>query len=81
MTILDSGLQAGQQVVVDGADRLRPGQIVLASAARQRSGPAAGQAATGQAGGAPFAAPNAAGGQGQLAGGNGNGKQMKKEQQ
>ena len=80
VTILDSGLQAGQQVVVDGADRLRPGQIVLASAARQRSGQAAGQAATGQAGGAPFATPNAAGGQGP-AGGNGNGNQLKKEQQ
>jgi len=28
VTILDGGLQAGQNVVVDGADRLRPGQIV-----------------------------------------------------
>jgi multidrug efflux system membrane fusion protein len=87
VTILDSGLQAGQQVVVDGADRLRPGQIVLASAAKQRGGQAAGQigqAATGQAGGAPFAAPGAASGQGRPgapAGGNGNGKPQKKEQQ
>lgn len=38
VTILDSGLQPGQQVVVDGADRLRPNQAVLASAARQRTG-------------------------------------------
>jgi membrane fusion protein, multidrug efflux system len=27
VTILDSGLQAGQKVVVDGADRLRPGRL------------------------------------------------------
>jgi multidrug efflux system membrane fusion protein len=36
LTILDSGLQAGQSVVVDGADRLRPGQIVTATFAKQR---------------------------------------------
>ena len=36
VTILDSGLQPGQNIVVDGADRLRPGQIVAPSAARQR---------------------------------------------
>jgi membrane fusion protein, multidrug efflux system len=36
-TIIDSGLDGGQQVVVDGADRLRPGQIVIASPARQRA--------------------------------------------
>jgi multidrug efflux system membrane fusion protein len=41
LTILDSGLQPGQQVVVDGADRLRPGQIVTISVPRQRSGQAA----------------------------------------
>ena len=35
VTILDGGLQAGQNVVVDGADRLRPGQIVTVSAAGQ----------------------------------------------
>jgi multidrug efflux system membrane fusion protein len=52
LTILDSGLQAGQQVVVDGADRLRDGQSVVASAAHQHSGQgqAAGQGA-GQANG------------------------------
>jgi len=43
VTILDSGLQAGQNVVVDGADRLRPGQIVTISAAGQRGGKTAGQ--------------------------------------
>lgn len=41
VTILDSGLTQGQNVVVDGADRLRPGQIVTISAARQRSGQSA----------------------------------------
>jgi multidrug efflux system membrane fusion protein len=56
VTILDSGLQAGQQVVVDGADRLRAGQIVTASVARQRSGQgAAAQGPSGQ-GSAPGAA-------------------------
>jgi multidrug efflux system membrane fusion protein len=38
VTILDDGLQAGQNVVVDGADRLKPGQNVTASQARQRGG-------------------------------------------
>jgi multidrug efflux system membrane fusion protein len=38
VTILDSGVQPGQKVVVDGADRLRPGQIVLVSQPRQRTG-------------------------------------------
>ena len=33
-TILDSGLQPGQNVVVDGADRLRPGQAVTTTATR-----------------------------------------------
>ena len=48
VTILDSGLEAGQQVVVDGADRLRAGQIVTISAARQHSGgQAAGQQGAG----------------------------------
>jgi multidrug efflux system membrane fusion protein len=36
VTILDSGLEPGQNVVVDGADRLSPGQIVTISGARQR---------------------------------------------
>jgi hypothetical protein len=45
VTILDSGLTAGQNVVVDGADRLRPGQTVTTSTARQRAGQGAGQGA------------------------------------
>ena len=44
VTILDSGLQPGQKVVVDGADRLRPGQIVTVSAARQRAASRKGKA-------------------------------------
>jgi len=55
VTILDSGLQPGENVVVDGAERLRPGQIVTVSTARQQTR----QGAGGQSGG-PFAAPNAA---------------------
>ncbi|MGD0098015.1 MAG: efflux RND transporter periplasmic adaptor subunit [Terracidiphilus sp.] len=38
VTILDSGVQAGQQVVVDGADRLRAGQAVTMSAGHQHGG-------------------------------------------
>jgi multidrug efflux system membrane fusion protein len=34
-TILESGLKPGQNVVVDGADRLRAGQPVIATAAKQ----------------------------------------------
>ena len=37
-TILDSGPQPGSKVVIDGADRLRPGQPVSVAAARQRQG-------------------------------------------
>ena len=36
LTIVDSGLEMGQQVVVDGADRLRPDQPVIVSASRQQ---------------------------------------------
>jgi multidrug efflux system membrane fusion protein len=35
VTILDSGLKVGENVVVDGADRLQNGQIVIVSAARK----------------------------------------------
>lgn len=42
-TILDSGPAPGTQVVVDGADRLRAGQQVVVSAARQRTSQAAEQ--------------------------------------
>lgn len=44
VTILDSGPQAGQPVVIDGADRLEPGGLVTVSAAKQHSGKAAGSA-------------------------------------
>ena len=74
-TILDSGPAPGTQVVVDGAERLRPGQPVTTSAAHQRQGggapasqpgmtdaaPGAGEPAPGQP--APGARP--AGAQGQ----------------
>ncbi len=47
VTIVDSGLQKGQNVVIDGADRLRDKQIVIASTAHPRTG----QGGTGQASG------------------------------
>jgi multidrug efflux system membrane fusion protein len=59
-TILDSGLEKGQNVVVDGADRLRDKQPVIATTGRQRTGQGAGGQGSGQATG-PFAAPNATG--------------------
>jgi multidrug efflux system membrane fusion protein len=37
-SILDSGLAAGDQVVVDGADRLKAGQIVAVSATQKQAG-------------------------------------------
>ena len=84
VTIVDTGLTVGQNVVVDGADRLRPGQIVAVSAARQHSSQGAGQA-TGQGSqpaGGPFAAtrPGAAASSG-ATGDQGNAKPRKKEQQ
>jgi len=42
VTILDSGIQPGQGVVVDGADRLRPGQAVTVTMAPHRSDQAGG---------------------------------------
>jgi multidrug efflux pump subunit AcrA (membrane-fusion protein) len=45
-TILDSGPQPGTKVVIDGADRLRPGQPVTTSGGRQNGKP--GKANTGQ---------------------------------
>ena len=50
VTILDSGIEAGQKVVIDGADRLRPGGSVIVSAPRQRGGQAASTPGAGQAG-------------------------------
>ncbi len=63
VTILDNGPQPGQSVVVDGADRLRPGQNVTAALAQKRGGQGSGQGAkgqgAGQASGGPLAAPTA----------------------
>jgi membrane fusion protein, multidrug efflux system len=59
VTILDEGLQPGQTVVVDGADRLRDKQPVTASVAKQRGGQKAAQGTAGQSSGGPFTAPNA----------------------
>ncbi|MDR3792648.1 MAG: efflux RND transporter periplasmic adaptor subunit [Terracidiphilus sp.] len=79
LTILDSGVEAGQKVVVDGADRLRANSIVTVSAPHlhsQGADIAAGgqQAAHGQHGNA--AAAPAAQGNGENAG-----KHQHKEQQ
>lgn len=43
VTILDNGPATGTQVVVDGADRLKPGQLVSVAAAHQHQNRAAGQ--------------------------------------
>jgi multidrug efflux system membrane fusion protein len=77
VTILDSGLQPGQNVVVDGAERLRPGQIVTVSTARQRTG----QGGTGQGGGSSAASNAAAQPAAQPASGKDNGKHDKRERQ
>jgi multidrug efflux system membrane fusion protein len=51
VTIVDSGLRAGQQVVVDGADRLRPDQLVTVSTVHPRAGQTGlGQTGLGQTG-------------------------------
>ena len=71
VTILDEGLQPGQNVVVDGADRLKPGQSVTTSVAKQSGGQKAAQGAAGQAG-------NGASSPGAPAG---NGKQDKRNKQ
>jgi len=78
VTILDGGLQAGQTVVVDGADRLRPGQNVTASVAKQRGGQGAKGQGAGQSGGSPFASPSTASNPGAPAG---KSNQHKREQQ
>ena len=49
-TILDSGVDKGQNVVVDGADRLRNGQAVVASVAQQHGGHGSGQGGGGGSG-------------------------------
>jgi multidrug efflux system membrane fusion protein len=79
ITILDSGVEKGQNVVVDGADRLRNGQAVVATVAKQRSGKGSG---SGQAGGAPQSGGQQPGGNGSGHGsGSGTGKPAMKEQQ
>ncbi len=45
VTILDSGVTAGEKVVTDGVDRLKDGALVTASEARQSSTSSAGQSA------------------------------------
>lgn len=73
MTILDSGVTRGQKIVVDGADRLRPGAQVVVSQSRQ--GGAAQGAAKKVGQGA------ASQGSGTGTGSPGTGKQQPKEQQ
>jgi multidrug efflux system membrane fusion protein len=63
-TILDSGPAAGQMVVVDGADRLRPGQTVTTSVARQPAGKTTAQSAAGQGEAGPGTAGQGEAGQG-----------------
>ncbi len=53
VTILNGGLKAGENVVVDGADRLRNGQIVTVSTARQNTTQSSAGQDSSQAGG-PF---------------------------
>jgi multidrug efflux system membrane fusion protein len=72
VTILDSGLQPGQNVVVDGAERLRAGQIVTVSTARKRTGQGGGSSAAPNAAAPPAAQP---------ASGKDSGKKDKREQQ
>jgi multidrug efflux system membrane fusion protein len=82
-TILDSGVRPGQNVVVDGADRLRSGQIVTANTARQVAAQGAATGNGGQAAGSGaklFATPGAGGQQGTQPGA-GSGKHHKREQQ
>lgn len=43
VTVLDGGVTAGASVVIDGADRLRPGQIVVVSKTRSQASQGAGQ--------------------------------------
>jgi multidrug efflux system membrane fusion protein len=80
VTILDDGLQPGQNIVVDGADRLRPGQNVTASLAKQRGGQGAKGQGAGQGVSGPFAAPNATAQPGAPAGA-GQGKSDKRNKQ
>jgi len=79
ITILDSGVEKGQNVVVDGADRLRNGQAVTASVAQQHTGHGAG---SGQAGGTTQGGGQQGSGIGAgTSTSTGSGKPAKKEQQ
>ena len=51
VTILDSGVTAGEKIVVDGADRLRPGALVLPSQGRAPTGAPSGGRGAGQGAG------------------------------
>jgi multidrug efflux system membrane fusion protein len=61
VTIVDSGLQKGEKVVVDGADRLRPEQLVTVSSPHQKGGGQGGSQVS-----APGSASGQTGGQGQV---------------
>ena len=65
ISIIDSGVGDGQKVVVDGADRLRPGSLVQVSQTHQAPGGSSGggQGDSMSNSGAPAAAGNANGGQ------------------
>ena len=92
LSIIDSGLEAGQRVVVDGADRLRPGSQVIVSQPRSTGGQGGGRgqgAGQGQGhrdtmsnSGAPAGAGSIPQGGGQGLNGQGaNGRRHNKEQQ
>jgi multidrug efflux system membrane fusion protein len=80
VTIIESGVEAGQKVVVDGADRLRPGAQVIVSQAKHTDG---GAGSRGQGSGrdtmSNSAAPAGAGANPQ--GGRNGGRRPNKEQQ
>jgi multidrug efflux system membrane fusion protein len=60
VTIVDSGVRGGQQVVVDGTDRLRPGQLITISASKQQRAGGSGAAPASTPAGGPFAPGNSA---------------------
>ena len=74
VTILDSGPAVGASVVVDGAERLRPGQLVTMSATHQQGAQEAGQM---PALGGPFTAPGGQATGGQATGGQPNQREKK----
>lgn len=85
VTILDSGVEPGEKVVVDGADRLRTGAQVTVSQSRQRAGgaKAGGQGAganAGQGGSAINKSRDTLSGGGTAGGGDPTGNRKYKEQ-